>query len=101
MDYLMIDFSKSLSKDVKIINSLGMHARPAAQIASLAGKAVSGVWMISEDGQKADAKDTLDIISLYCPKGSTITFLIENSLDIETLEAIIALVENGFGENYP
>ncbi len=95
----MIDFSKGLSKNIRIINSLGMHARPAAQIASLAGKAVSGVWVISEDGQKADAKDTLDILSLYCPKGSKITILIEDSLDIETLEAILALVENGFGES--
>lgn len=87
-----------ISRDITLTNTLGLHARPAAQIAMLAANAVSRVWMIS-DGEKVDAKSVIDILSLYCPKGSPIRFSVENTRDIETLNAIAALAENGFGEN--
>jgi phosphocarrier protein HPr len=87
-----------ISRDVTLVNSLGLHARPAAQIAMLAAKAVSRVWMIS-DGEMVDAKSIIDILSLYCPKGSPIRFAVDNAQDIETLNAIAALAESGFGEN--
>ena len=87
-----------ISRDITIVNTLGLHARPAAQIAMLAGKAVSRVWMIS-DGEQVDAKSIIDILSLYCPKGSPIRLAVENAQDIETLNAIAALAESGFGEN--
>jgi phosphocarrier protein HPr len=87
-----------VSKDITLVNALGLHARPAAQIAILAAKAVSRVWMIS-DGETVDAKSIIDILSLYCPKGSLIRFVVENAQDVETLNAIAALAESGFGEN--
>lgn len=87
-----------ITKDVTLINSLGLHARPAAQIAMLAAKAASRVWMIS-DGEQVDAKSIIDILSLYCPKGSPIRFAVENAEDLETLNAIATLAESGFGEN--
>lgn len=90
--------NKLISRDITLTNTLGLHARPAAQIARLAANAVSRVWMIS-DGEKVDAKSVIDILSLYCPKGSPIRFSVENTRDIETLNAIAALAENGFGEN--
>jgi phosphocarrier protein HPr len=87
-----------ISRDITLVNTLGLHARPAAQIAMLAAKAVSRVWMIS-DGEQVDAKSIIDILSLYCPKGSPIRFAVENSQDIETLNAIASLAESGFGES--
>jgi phosphocarrier protein HPr len=89
-----------ISRDIRLVNALGLHARPAAQIATLAAKAISRVWMIS-DGEQIDAKSIIDILSLYCPKGSPIRFAVENAQDIETLDAIADLAESGFGENYP
>lgn len=94
---LMIE-NTMISRDITIVNALGLHARPAAQIAKLAAKAISSVWMIS-DGEQVDAKSIIDIISLYCPKGSPIRFAVENAQDIETLNAIATLAESGFGEN--
>ncbi len=87
-----------ISKEVTLINALGLHARPAAQIATLAANAVFRVWMIS-DGEQVDAKSIIDILSLYCPKGSPIRFSVENAKDIDTLNALTALAESGFGEN--
>ena len=87
-----------ISRDVTLINSLGLHARPAAQLAMLAANAVSRVRMIS-DGEQVDAKSIIDMLTLYCPKGSPVQFAVENDQDIQTLHEITALAENGFGEN--
>jgi phosphocarrier protein HPr len=87
-----------ISRDITIVNAMGLHARPAAQIARLAAEAISSVWMVS-DGEQVDAKSIIDILSLYCPKGSPIRFAVENAQDIETLNAIATLAESGFGEN--
>lgn len=87
-----------ISKDVTLVNALGLHARPAAQIATLAAKAVSRVWMFS-DGEQVDARSIIDILTLYCPKGTSIRFAVESTQDIATLNDITALAESGFGEN--
>ena len=45
------------SKDVFIINELGLHARSAAKIAEIALNAESKVWISKEDGENVDAKN--------------------------------------------
>jgi len=86
-----------LSKNVIIINELGLHARSAAKIAKLAQNAESTVWLI-RDEEKADASSILDILTLACPKGSKITLKVNNKSDINILNSIVELVEKGFEE---
>jgi len=87
----------TLSKDLTIINELGLHARSAAKIAKIAENAASKVWVI-KDGEKADAKSVIDILTLACGKGSEITIKIDSYTDIDILNSITDIVENGFGE---
>jgi phosphocarrier protein len=87
----------NLLRDVTVINELGVHARSAAQIAMLAKKAKSAVWLI-KDGVKVDAGSIIDILTLGCAKGTEISLLAENPSDEIILEEIVALVERGFGE---
>jgi phosphocarrier protein HPr len=93
----MIDSGAKLTRQVMIINELGLHARSAAKIAKLAGRSMSSVWL-EKGGAKADASSILDILTLECDKGSRITIGIENKDDSDILEAIARLVEDGFGE---
>jgi len=93
----MANSAKKLSKDLLIINELGLHARSAALIAKLAQNARSKVWII-KDGEKADAASIIDILSLSCPKDTRIKLTIDNYVDINILEDISNLVEEGFGE---
>jgi phosphocarrier protein len=86
-----------LAKDVIIINELGLHARSAARIAKLAEGAKSKVWII-KSGEKIDAVSIIEILTLACAKGSRITVKIDEQKDIEILNAIVKLVESGFGE---
>lgn len=93
----MSQLKKELSKEVTVVNELGLHARPAAMIAKLAMQAESSVWLIKND-EEVDASSIIDILSLSGTRNSLITLRIENPSDIEVLEKITALFETGFKE---
>jgi phosphotransferase system HPr (HPr) family protein len=88
---------KNLQKDTVIINELGLHARSAAQIAEIAQNSSGNVWVVKDD-RKADASSIMDILTLVCEKGAKIRIIIENSADTDILDAIVDLVDRGFGE---
>jgi phosphocarrier protein len=88
---------QTLQKNAVICNELGLHARSAAQIAKIAEKAKANVW-IERDGEKVDASSIMDILTLACEKGTTITVVIEDPTDQYVLDDVVALVNKGFGE---
>jgi phosphocarrier protein len=93
----MNETGQAFSKDVTVVNELGLHARSAGKIAKLAGNAVSKVW-VQKDEERVDAGSILDILTLACEKGSKLTIVINDRSDMEILNRIVALVKNGFGE---
>ncbi len=86
-----------VNRSVTIPNELGLHARAAAKIVSLAEQARSQVFII-KDGQEADATSILDIMALYCPCGTEVTVRIADPADVKILNRIARLIEAGFGE---
>jgi|SaaInl8_200m_RNA_FD_contig_21_1569225_length_714_multi_12_in_0_out_0_2 phosphocarrier protein HPr len=90
-------FNRGLSRRVVIKNDLGIHARPAAMIAKLAGDAKSDVW-IAKGKKWANASSVIDLLALVCPKGEGLSITIDDPSDIDVLNKLIMLVENGFGE---
>ena len=93
----MRNTGQAFSKDVIVVNELGLHARSAAKIAELAREATSKVW-VQKNEERADARSILDILTLACEKGSILTIVIDDRSDMETLNRIVDLVINGFGE---
>ena len=89
--------SSEFSREVVIVNELGLHARSAAKIAELAQNSKAAVW-VKKDAEKADASSIVDILTLACEKGSKITLIIEDQADRPILENIVNLIETGFGE---
>ena len=85
------------SRTLRIVNDLGLHARSAARLAQLAGEAKGGVWVMKNE-EVVDATSMLDILTLNCPKDTTITVGIEDEADKNILERICELVRSGFGE---
>ncbi len=81
------------SANVVVSNKLGLHARPAAQIAKRAERARAGVWLISGN-EEADAKSVISILMLACQRGTVVTIRAEHRMDIEVLNNIKALIEN-------
>ena len=80
-----------------IKNELGLHARSAAQIAEIARNSKGNVWLM-KDEERADASSIMDILTLACEKGTKIKVIIEDPADTDILNAIVDLVDNGFGE---
>jgi len=86
-----------LHKAVFIKNVLGLHARSAARIAEIAMKSTGKVWVMKNE-EKADASSIMDILTLVCEKDTKIKIIIEDPGDSDILNAIVDLVDNGFGE---
>ncbi|MEE8397826.1 MAG: HPr family phosphocarrier protein [Desulfobacterales bacterium] len=93
----MTNTDTALSRQVRITNELGLHARAAAKIAGLVKGANRRIWL-TKNGDKVDASSILDILTLACEKDSRIIVTVEDSNDIDILTAIEQMVESGFGE---
>ncbi|MCU0600868.1 MAG: HPr family phosphocarrier protein [Desulfobacterales bacterium] len=93
----MNKLENNLTREITVVNELGLHARPAAKIAELAAKAASNVWLI-KNGEKVDASSVIDILSLCGTKGTRLTIQTERSDDKIILKQIVDLFEQGFKE---
>jgi phosphocarrier protein len=84
-------------KIVKVINSLGIHARPASLVVQTAIKFKSSVQLI-KDGANADAKSIMSVMMLAAAQGSSVTIRADGEDEAEAVEAIIKLFELKFNE---
>ena len=85
-------------KTVKIKNKLGLHARPAAKLASLSSQFKSKIFLMRE-GEKVDGKSVLNVLMLACPYGSRITIKADGVDAEEAVAALAKLVGEKFGED--
>ncbi|MCK4353567.1 HPr family phosphocarrier protein [candidate division WOR-3 bacterium] len=86
-----------LEKEMTIINTLGIHARPAAMIVKVAGKYKSTV-VITKDGIEANGRSIMDILMLEAEKGSKINIIVDGEDERDVFDAVVELVNRGFDE---
>ena len=89
--------TRTLSRSVTIVNALGLHARSAARIAAIAGKASGPAW-IESGKERVDAASVIDILTLGCAQGTRVRIIIGAPEDTGVLEEIVTLIQGGFGE---
>ncbi|MGH8671060.1 MAG: HPr family phosphocarrier protein [Burkholderiales bacterium] len=87
-----------LQQDVEITNKLGLHARASAKLSQLAGTFSSRIWL-SRNGKRVNAKSIMGVMMLAAGVGSTLHIETEGDDEREALDALVALVGDGFGEN--
>ncbi|MDQ2670286.1 MAG: HPr family phosphocarrier protein [Gemmatimonadota bacterium] len=87
-----------IEREVQIVNSLGLHARPAGQIVRTAGAFQSHVELL-KDGVAVNGKSILGVMMLAAEQGSTITLRADGSDEAEAVDALARLVAEGFGED--
>ena len=85
------------SKQLEIINPLGLHARAAAKLVQLSAGFASQI-IISKDDKTANAKSIMKVMMLAAARGSLVTIEIDGDDEQAAMEAISALIEDGFGE---
>jgi phosphocarrier protein HPr len=83
--------------EVVIRNKYGLHARPAAEFVKLANQFTSEVW-VRKDQIEVSGKSIMGVMMLAAECGSTISIRATGGDSERALEALSALVSNGFGE---
>ena len=86
------------SKEVMVVNRLGMHARAAAKFVHLATRFEARV-KVARDGREMDGKSIMGILLLAAARGSTITISADGADEQDAVAALVALVQSGFGED--
>ncbi len=87
-----------ISRDIEIINKLGLHARASAKLTQLAAKFRSEVWMTRER-KRVNAKSIMGVMMLAAGKGITVTLETEGADEEEAMTTIAQLIEARFGES--
>ncbi len=86
-----------IKSEIKIINKLGLHARPASKLVKLISTSNSDVTLIKDD-QKVNAKSILGVLLLQAECNSTVRLEINGEDEVDLLEQITDLVNSRFGE---
>jgi phosphocarrier protein len=88
----------SISKDIEIINKLGMHARAAAQFVQLASSFSSHIE-IEKDNQRVNGKSIMGVMMLAASKGSNVTLHANGDDEDDSLIKLEELINNRFNED--
>ncbi|MEO6147344.1 MAG: HPr family phosphocarrier protein [Sulfuriferula sp.] len=86
-----------LQQDVEIINKLGLHARASAKLTQTAGRFQSAIWL-TRNNRRVNAKSIMGVMMLAAAKGSTINLEIEGEDEAVAMDALLALINDKFGE---
>lgn len=86
-----------LSREVEIVNRLGLHARAAARFVHTATRYKSRVT-VSRDGRVMDGKSILGILLLAASQGTRLVVSADGEDEEAAVEALAALVAARFGE---
>jgi len=87
-----------VSRNFKIINRLGLHARAAAQLVKIANEFAAEVTLIKDDVE-VNGKSIMGILLLAAPQGTDLEVRIEGSDEEAAMAAVARLIEDGFGED--
>jgi phosphocarrier protein len=91
-----IDTNRAEGK-FEIVNTLGIHLRPARMLAELTNKFESEI-SIRKDSEEVNGKSIMGIITLAAAKGTILRVIAVGPDAREAIEAIGKLIENKFGE---
>lgn len=92
-------------KESKIVvnNAVGLHARPASLFVQAAAKYKSEISVSCQDQEtkevrNVNAKSILGILTLGVYQGMEITIKADGEDECDAVDALLALVEDDFGE---
>jgi phosphocarrier protein len=85
-------------REVRILNKLGIHARPAAEIVKTAGKFKSAITIVRDD-LEVNAKSIMGVMMLAAEHGAMIVLRAIGDDAEAALDALSAVIANKFGES--
>lgn len=86
-----------LSRDVTIVNDVGLHARPATFFIQKANSYKATIWL-EEGGRRINAKSLLGVLSMGIVKGTSITLISDGADEEEALNGLTELITAGLND---
>ncbi|RKZ31997.1 HPr family phosphocarrier protein [bacterium] len=86
-----------ITKEIRVVNKLGLHARPATMLVHTAARFRSRIT-IKKDELTVDAKSIMGVLILAAAKGTVLLLEVDGPDEKKAVEAIEKLFAEGFGE---
>ena len=86
-----------IEREITILNKLGLHARPAAQLVQKASSFKSEIKM-KRHNLEVNAKSIMGVMMLAAELGAKITICAEGPDEEKAVEAMIKVIQSKFGE---
>lgn len=87
-------------QSVTIVNKRGLHARASAKFVGAVAELPDGAQVkVAKDGNEAAGGSILGLMMLGAAKGDTIELVTDGTEAEAVLAELVALVEDGFGED--
>ncbi len=86
-----------IKTSISISNKLGLHARASAKLTKLAGSFPCEVW-IAKGERRVNAKSIMGVMMLAAGIGSTVELDTDGDREQEAMNALLALINDKFGE---
>jgi phosphocarrier protein len=86
-----------VEKSVKVINRLGMHARPSAMFVTHASRYKSEIFIRKGD-LKVNGKSIMGVMILAAEMGSELFISAEGEDEKKAVNDLVKLIASGFGE---
>ncbi len=88
-----------LERTLVVTGQLGLHARAAARLVSLAGSFISSLRLERTDnGNSADAKSILSVLMLAASRGTELRVIADGPDEIKAIDALERFFASGFAE---
>ena len=88
------------SKEITVLNELGLHARPAMQFVDLANQFKSDVKVVSfgEEPGEVDGKSVMQMMTLAAVEGTPLKIIADGEDADAAVKELAKLIEDKFGE---
>ena len=88
---------KKITKEITVINRLGLHARPAAMFVKICSKHKADVW-VEKDGEQVNGKSIMGLMMLAAGNGSKLRVTCDGHDAEKAIGEIEALILRRFDE---
>lgn len=86
-----------ISKQIEIVNKLGLHARAAAKFVTCASQFTSHI-QVERNGRKVNGKSIMGVMMLAAGQGTRINLEIDGEDEKAACKALEHLIAERFGE---
>ncbi|MCB1725460.1 MAG: HPr family phosphocarrier protein [Chromatiaceae bacterium] len=86
-----------LTREITISNKLGLHARAAAKLVNVASGYGAEI-ILEKQGQRVNGKSIMGVMMLAASRGTVLRLHVDGEAEDDAMRAIVALIDDKFGE---